>query len=145
MANERQWTGSCANVPESLRALALEFMTKAYAARDELKIDSGAERSDVDRALAELSAYLIDHAATLSEWGDAVEQLYARLDEGEIVTNAQGVALAGFLRRGFRTAVPAYRWANVAQGGMGLPNTYLSVRMADGFEGGIDQEGRVST
>lgn len=128
MPTDRQWTGSCANVPESLRALALEFMAKAHEHED-----------------SPLSRYLIDHAYTLNEWGDAVEQLYARLDEGEIVTNAQGVALAGFLRRSFRTAVPAYRWANVAQGGMGLPDTYLHVRMADGFTGGIDQEGRVST
>lgn len=127
-ARGREWTGSVSDLPNSLRALAMEFAETALANRD-----------------SQLSSYLQDHAYTLSEWGDAVEQLYAKLDEGEIVTNAQGVALAGFLRRGFRNAERRVAWANVALGGAGLPDSYLHVRMGDGFEGGIDSEGRVST
>lgn len=127
-AHGREWTGSVSDLPNSLRALAQEFAEKALA-------NPGSPHA----------SYLQDHAYTLNEWGDAVELLYAKLDEGEIVTNAQGVALARFLGNGFRNAERRFAWANVALGGAGLPDSYLHVRMGDGYEGGIDREGRVST
>lgn len=127
-AHDREWTGSCANLAESLRMLAIEFMNKSR------------EHPDTP-----LSSYLQDHAYTLGEWGDAVDALYARLDEGELVTNAQGIALAAFLRRGWMNAERRFQFASVARGGDGLPETYLLVRMGDGFTGGIDPDGRTST
>lgn len=128
-ARGREWSGSCANLSESLRALAIEFAGKSHT-------DAGSP----------LASYLSDHAYTLAEWADAVEQLYARLDEGEIPTNAQGVALARFLRPRFRDdAHPADRGARVTRGGMGLPDDYLLVVLNDGYTGGIDREGRTST
>jgi hypothetical protein len=125
----REWTGSAANLPKSLRELAHEFVAKAHEHRE-----------------SPLASYLTDHAYTLSEWADAAEQLYARLDEGEFPTNAQGVALARFLRPCFRDeAHPADRGARVTRGGMGLSDDYLLVVLNDGYTGGIDREGRTST
>lgn len=131
--HEREWTGSVAVLPESMRLLALQM--------DEL-----ANTGAVDGVEMRGADFLRDHAATLAEWADAVEQLYARLDEGEIPTNAQGIALARFLRPAFRDdAHPADRSAHVSRGGAGLPDSYLYVRLSDGYEGGIDSDGRVST
>lgn len=136
--SEREWTGSVSNLPAGIRNLAI-----AMSDRGSERIDSADERSDVDRELIELRAWLQDHAYSLSEWADAVEQLYARLDEGEVVTNAQGVSLARFLRSHFR-ADPLTN-ATVTLGGMGLSTDYLLVRMADGYTGGIAQNGDTST
>lgn len=128
-AHGREWTGSVSDLPNSLRALAQEFAEKALA-------NPGSPHA----------SYLQDHAYTLNEWGDAVELLYAKLDEGEIVTNAQGVALARFLRPSFADdADPGYRHATVMRGGMGLPDDYIAVSLPDGYVGGIDREGRTST
>lgn len=131
---EREWTGSVSVLPHSMREFANEMTNVARTVED-----------DPAALAAKLSGFLIDHAYTLSEWADAVDQLYARLDEGKVPTNAQGVALARFLGNGFRNAERRFAWANVALGGAGLPDSYLHVRMGDGYEGGIDREGRVST
>lgn len=131
--HEREWTGSTAVLPESLRLLALQMQELANTGAI-----NGVEMTAAD--------FLRDNAYTLSEWADAVEQLYARLDEGEIPTNAQGIALARFLRPAFRDdAHPADRSAQVSRGGMGLPDSYLLVRLSDGYTGGIDRDGRTST
>jgi hypothetical protein len=145
MPAQREWTGSVAVLPESMAAFAVEMSNKAYEARGELR---SSERSDVDHALSELVSFLQDHASTLAEWSDAVRELYVRLDEpkDEFPTNAQGVALARFLRPAFRDDVrPADRYASVSRGGEGLGDSYLLVRLADGYTGGIDREGRTST
>jgi hypothetical protein len=144
MPTTREWTGSVAVLPESMAAFAVEMANKANDALEELR--TAEDRSDVDRALSEVATFLQDHAYTLGEWSDAVRELYARLDEGEFPTNAQGVALARFLRPAFADDVkPADRFANVSRGGMGLGDSYLLVRLADGYTGGIDTEGRTST
>jgi hypothetical protein len=142
MATERQWTGSVAKLPESMDQLAVEMSMKASAAAVRL--------ADVPEA-RELAQFLADHAYTLSEWADAVRTLYVRVDEtdGEVPTNAQGVALARFLRPGFERADRADRHAQVSRAGAGLGDDYLYVRVPNGrggwYEGGIDREGRVST
>lgn len=122
----REWTGSVAALPESLRNLAQEFMRTSHG----------------DPAL--LAGYLRDHAYTLNEWGDAVDQLYVRLDERPregCPTNAQGVALAGRFKPDTTSIV-------VTRGGFGLPDTYLYVVESNSgrdFHCGIDEEGRVSS
>lgn len=136
MPNERQWTGSVSDLPKAMRELAIEMSRIASAG------NAPRDESDANQ----LAGFLQDHAYTLSEWADAVEQLYARLDQGEIPTNAQGVALARFLRPQFRDTVhPADRRATVTRGGAGLSDTYLLVTLPGGYQGGIDHEGRVST
>lgn len=66
--------------------------------------------------------------------------------DDEVPTIEQGLALARFLRPAFRDSVHVgLRSAFVARGGAGLPDDYLHVRLQDGYEGGIDREGRVST
>jgi hypothetical protein len=128
---ERQWTGSVAVLPVSLRDLAQDFMHKAHGHED-----------------SPLSSYLIDHAYSLSEWGDAVEQLYARLDakgsSSSVMTNAQGVALAArFTERTLGI--------NLSRGSFGLPDDYIYAIARDkragvaDFHFGIDPEGRVSS
>jgi hypothetical protein len=128
-AHGREWTGSVSDLPKSLRALAQEFLAKANAHPD-----------------SPLASYVQDHAWTLTEWADAVELLYARLDtEGEVPTNAQGIALARFLRGHWTNVENRFRFASVSRGGAGLSDDYLYVRMGDGYEGGIDRAGRTST
>lgn len=132
---EREWTGSVSVLPHSMREFANEMTNVARTVED-----------DPAALAAKLSGFLIDHAYTLSEWADAVDQLYARLDEGKVPTNAQGVALARFLRPSFADdADPGYRHATVMRGGMGLPDDYIAVSLPDGYVGGIDREGRTST
>lgn len=125
----REWTGSVANLGASMRLLAEEFAKRGYST----------EASNVRRE----REYLADQAYTLAEWADAIEQLYARLDEGEVPTNAQGVALARFLRGHFRN--DRFANATVTRGGMGLSDKYLLVRMSDGYTGGIAPNGDTST
>jgi hypothetical protein len=103
---DREWTGSVANLPESMRAFAVEMANLANEEAAELKSD---ERHEVDAALERVVEFLRDHAYTLSEWGDAVEQLYARLDApagaGDF-TNAQALAVGRIaLRPPYHTAV----------------------------------------
>lgn len=123
---DREWTGSVSVLPQSMRELALEFDRKAH-----------------EHGTSPLSSYLVDHASTLIEWADAIEQLYARLDEGDTVTNAQGVALARFLRGHFMR--DRFSNATVCRGGAGLPDDFLYVRFSDGYEGGIAPNGDTST
>ncbi len=59
-----------------------------------------------------------------------------------VPTNAQGLALARFLRPAFRDKTIG---AAVSRGSAGLPDDYLFVRLTDGYEGGIAPDGRVST
>lgn len=96
-----------------------------------------------------LAAFLRDHAYSLSEFAQQVREEYERVagePEEEIPTNAQGIALARFLRPAFRDNVhPGLRTAHVARGGAGLPEHYLHVVLPDGYEGGIDRDGRTST
>jgi hypothetical protein len=70
---QREWTGSCANLAESMEALAVKFANRANETGD---------------------SFLQDEAYTLSEWADAIRELYARLDADEPHTNAQGVAIS---------------------------------------------------
>lgn len=63
----------------------------------------------------------------------------------EVPTVEQGIALARFLRPHFREPRPGGRYAQVSRGGAGLSDDYLLVRLSDGYEGGIDRDGRVST
>jgi hypothetical protein len=62
-----------------------------------------------------------------------------------VPSNAQALALGRFLRSKFAAHDPIQRIAYVTRGGAGLSDDYLHVRFGDGYEGGIDREGRVST
>ncbi|HEV3071852.1 MAG TPA: hypothetical protein VGY76_10565 [Solirubrobacteraceae bacterium] len=83
-------------------------------------------------------------ALQLSELGRDARENYERLlpAEGDIPTAAQGVALARFLRWRLRESGS---YATVTRGDLGLPDTYLHIQFPDGYEGGIDREGRLST
>lgn len=133
----REWTGSVAVLPDSMAALAIEMSN--------LATNRNAPMDESDAR--EMADFLRDHAYTLAEWSDAIRELYARLDEpkGEIPTNAQAIALGNFLRGHFRSDDVSSRYANVSRGGAGLGDSYLHVRFGDGYEGGIDPEGRTST
>lgn len=142
--SDRDWSGSVSVLPESLRDLAREFMSASHEARAELSSD---QRGDVDVALQKLAAFTADHASTLSEWADAVEQLYVRADERPrpgCPTNGQGVALAGRFHEDTLSVT-------VTRGGFGLPANYLYVIErsrrpgVNDFHCGIDEHGRVSS
>lgn len=126
---------------ERLNALALQF--------DQMSHSDHPEWTGDGMANGKLGAFLRDHAQSLAEFAQQCEDEYVRTAGGDVEdvpTTAQGVALARFLRRQFRPSVhPGERHAHVSRGGAGLPGDYLHVRMADGYEGGIDRDGRVST
>jgi hypothetical protein len=144
----REWTGSTKDVAGSLHAMAQEFASRAMAARDLLAVGDEMSVDELRGALDRLGTYMQDHAYTLNEWGDAVEQLYVRLDakgsSASVMTNAQGVALAArFTERTLSI--------NVTQGSFGVPKDYVygvardrQANVAD-FHFGIDPEGRVSS
>jgi hypothetical protein len=119
---QREWTGSCANLAESMEALAVKFASRANETGD---------------------SFLQDEAYTLSEWADAIRELYARLDVGDgLVTNAQGVAIARLMRgRLDETATVSRPLARTA----GLPENWLLVTFSAGFECGIAPDGSVSS
>lgn len=113
-------------------------------------------REDLADALTELAhvvcrrgddshdPWLLEHAQRLSQLAVHARECYARLlpADGEIPTSAQGVALARFLRGHLRDRS---HYATVCRGGAGLPDSCLYVRFDDGYEGGIEREGRTST
>ena len=88
--------------------------------------------------------WFAEHAHQLNTLAEQAREQYARLlpANGEIPTIAQGVALAHFLRPHLRDGRGC---ATVCCGAAGLPDSYVYVRLDDGYEGGIDREGRVST
>ena len=113
---------------ERLHALAECFVERAH----EPGVDA-----------AQHAEFLRDHASSLREFARQVDEEYVRrIEDDEIPTVAQGLALAQFLRPAFRDARIA---AHVCRSGVGLPDDYLSVRLSDGYEGGIAPDGRVST
>lgn len=140
---ERQWTGSCANVPASLRALASAIYERTNEVIDGAREQPPTDRAEADALLREaftLIDWLRDHATTLNEWGDAVEQLYARLDEGSPTTNAQGIGIARLMR-----SRPGVGVTNITPSPFGLPGEYVGVAFNDGFVCGIAPDGSVSS
>lgn len=137
---DREWTGSVAVLPASMRELAIDFANRAYAARDE------ADGPNELATLRALAAYVQDNAYTLGEWSDAIDELYARLDAGEPYTNAQGVALVRRLSEHTQRVTITLRPSD-------LPDGYLLVHMEDyvgvgqarSFVCGIAPDGRVSS
>lgn len=126
----REWTGSVSVLPESMDALAVEMA------------NLGAHDPDHDAisVATALETFLRDHAYTLSEWAAAVRELYVRLDEGEHVTNAQGVAMARLLRN-----ASTLRVTRVDPSGspfLGFEQTYEDGRV---ILGGIEPDGSVGT
>ena len=118
-----------APLDQRLEALAQQFYERAWK--------DGAE------SIPALREYLRDHAASLTEFARQVREEYERTVGDEVVpTNAQGLALARFLRPAFRDKTIG---AAVSRGSAGLPDDYLFVRLTDGYEGGIAPDGRVST
>lgn len=117
----REWTGSCANLGESMRALAIKFAERAHETND---------------------SFLQDEAYTLSEWADAIDQLYIRSDAGGLITNAQGAAIARLMRGRLDETVTVSR--TLAQV-VGLPENWLLVTFSAGFECGIAPNGGVSS
>jgi hypothetical protein len=61
------------------------------------------------------------------------------------MTDAQLAALGRFVGPALDSERPGDRWFRCSRCGAGLPDTYLHVVLGDGFEGGIDQDGRTST
>lgn len=126
-------TNTRAPVEDRLDALAQQFVSRAW-------------REDTPPAERQ---YLLDHAASLTEFAQQVRDEYVRAagNRGpeDIPTVAQGVALAHFLRGHFRHADPTKRLAHVSRGSLGLPADFLHVRFGDGYEGGIAPDGRTST
>jgi hypothetical protein len=97
-----------------------------------------------ERGEATEDAWFLNHAHKLSELAEQARERYVPLlaaDE-EVPTSAQGVALARFVRPHLRDRRGS---ATVCRGPRDLPEGYLCVRCDDGYEGGIDREGRVST
>lgn len=103
------------------------------------------------RGEATEDAWFLNHAHKLSELAAQARERYTRLlpADGEIPTSAQGVALARFVRphlrdrRGSATLCRGPR--DLPDGDATSPAENLYVRCDDGYEGGIDREGRVST
>ena len=117
-----------APLDQRLEALAQQFYERAFA--DYTTADG-------------LREFLRDHAASLSGFARQVREEYERTGSDVVVpTNAQGLALARFLRPAFRDKTIG---AAVSRGSAGLPDDYLFVRLTDGYEGGIAPDGRVST
>lgn len=126
-----------APLDERLAALALAFYERAWK--------EGTTPS-ADRE------FIRDHAASLEGFAAQARDEYVRVKNGDasnegldVPTNAQGIALARFLRPHFRNARPGDAHAQVMRGGLGLPTNYLAVRLPDGYEGGIAPNGDTST
>ena len=118
-----------APVDERLDALAQQFLERAW--------------QDGPESIGALREYLRDHATSLAEFARQVRDEYERVVGDDVVpTNAQGIALARFLRPAFRDKTIG---AAVSRGSAGLPDDFLFVRLTDGYEGGIGPDGRVST
>jgi hypothetical protein len=138
---EREWTGSVAVLPESLRKLAIDMANLANAAREQLEVLDASLYDDEVQQLQGLAdaqrAFLAGHAYTLREWAVAVEQLYARRDES---LNAQGLALARLMagRRGERVNI-------LTNATFTLPEGWWLATFECGFECGIAPDGSVSS
>ncbi len=122
--------------------------------RAALTVSDGGE-GYLDERLEALAITVVRRSSTPGDWiNDLAQELcglarqarenYERLlpPEGETPTVAQGVALARFLRS--RLGQPGGQ-ATITRGGLGLPEHFVHVRFAGGYEGGIDRDGRVST
>lgn len=124
-------TGTHAPLHERVAHLARMFFEASY---------------EEDRSENWLRMFIRDHGASLADFARELEENYAPLSTGgEIPSNAQAIALGRFLRSRFAAHDVMQRIAYVTRGGAGLPDDYVHVRFGDGFEGGIDREGRVST
>lgn len=95
--------------------------------------------------LAELAATLNGLAVALQALARECEEEYVHAHaDGEIPTPAQGFMLARLLRRGLLGEPAEQRHARVTLSGAGRSGEYIHVRLSDGYEAGIDREGRVS-
>lgn len=90
---------------------------------------------------------LAELVVALHEWrrGGGFDPYLPALQEDAFPNHVQAIALGRFLRGRFSLRDPSMRRAVVSRGGAGLPDTYLHVLFNDGYEGGVDFEGRVST
>jgi hypothetical protein len=129
-----------APVEDRLDALPRQFAAMAWTDGDDAQVVAQTSRQ-----------FILDHAASLSEFALQVREEYARIRGSSPVvhngvpsfpTAAQGLALAG-LMRGRLDASGG--WARASRGGGGLGDDYVYVQLHDGYEGGIDTDGRVST
>lgn len=127
---QREWTASTTVLPQAMRELAVKMAREAN------------EATVLDNDAARLRNFLRDEAYTLSEWADAVEQLYARLPDGQPHTNAQGVALVKRINERTRRVI-------VTPQPFDLPPGYLGVVYEDDGAGpftcGIDVDGVMSS
>lgn len=130
---QREWTGSVAVLPKAMRELAVTMASLADRAhRDGV--------NEPKASLSEVQSFLRDEAYSLSEWADAIEQLYARLDAGDGITNAQMVTL-GRLMRDYKADS-----ATVAvTGSADLLAFDLQERGSFIVNGGIEPDGRAHT
>ncbi len=142
----REWTGSVTDLPKSVHELAIEFARNGTAARDLGALDD-LSTAELRLRLRELAEFMQDHAYTLNEWADAVEQLHVKLSEPAapgVLTNAQGVEIA----RRFTHTTASVHITRGSQG-IGENDVYLIVNDRRAgvrpFHCGIDPEGRVSS
>ena len=99
-----------------------------------------------NHAMEKNMASLSDYATTLADFAHQLENEYVRVTgDTQVPTTAQGIALARFLRPTFNSGAPGDRHARVSRGGAGLGDDYIHVVLPDGYEGGIDRDGRTST
>jgi hypothetical protein len=118
----------------------LEHLAREFATIGSRECEPGFEPAN----LAELRAFVRDHACSLAGFATQVREEYERVHGrtigDRIPTPAQGVALARFMQ-----TLAIHGQVTITLGGAGLPGDYLHVRFHDGYEGGIDPDGRVST
>jgi hypothetical protein len=90
---------------------------------------------------------LAELALALDEWRltGGFDPYLPPVEEDDVPTHVQALALGRFLRGHWRREQPRNRFCHISRGGAGLPDSYLLVRFADGYEGGIDREGNTST
>jgi hypothetical protein len=120
----------------------LELAAQIIALIDSATTDDGQLPDAVAQQVADLANELAELVAALDEWRTKGGFDPYLPDVGDkLPTHPQGLALARFLHSRLARDVGA----RVTLGGAGLPERYLHVAFTDGFEGGIDDTGRVST
>jgi hypothetical protein len=139
-ASTREWTGSVKVLPTAMAHMAIEATRLAGSMRD---------RTDVERVARELRDWIADHAYTLAEWADAIEQLYVRLDATTPCAREHGPTVelpnAQLLSLGRIAAYGGPTWARL--GALCLPDDMLGVQSPRFPHGGcgIAPDGSVSS
>lgn len=106
---------------------------------------SEASFSTETQALTEINRTLSEAAQEVERIAIELEAFVLHDDGHRFPTPKQSLTLGYFLHSRWNGEDPGRRGATVTRGGAGLGEDYLYVRFPDGYEGGIDREGRLST